>query len=89
MSKTATALKRDLARLRGDAATLYRHYAGAPAFTIELSGLARSVLLSAGSENDVWVRSEIDGIFTSYGVRDCLWLEGDDRRVAMESRHVS
>lgn len=76
VSDNSSALKRDLVRLRGDAATLYRHYAGAPAFSMELSGLAKGILLNARHEDRAWVRSEIDEIASAYGLVPGTWLDG-------------
>lgn len=75
MNKTPTTLKRDLARLEVDAATLHRHYAGSPDFMVELSGLACDILLSAGEEDRPWVRTAIDRILDRYGVASTPWLE--------------
>ncbi len=76
MNRSENPLKREIARLEADAATLHRHYADTPVFMIELAGLARSVLMRAGMGEGAWVRAAIDQIFDAYGVSSKLWLDG-------------
>lgn len=76
MNKTIITLKRDLARLEVDAATLHRHYAGSSDFVVELSGLACDILMSAGEGDQPWVRTAIIRILERYGVAATSWLDG-------------